>query len=55
LWMAWGLLQTTGYGAGAALLWLRHGRPQAASLDLAARGLGKALWFPPFKIPFYGA
>ena len=31
------------------------GSPRTAqSLDRAARGLGKILWFPPFKIGFYG-
>jgi len=38
---------------GAALLAL--GSADAApKLDKAARGLGKLLWFPPFKIAFYG-
>lgn len=52
-WMARGLLQAAGFGllaAGQALA----GRDYAPALDRAARGLGKTLWWGPFKIEFYG-
>ena len=53
-WMAQGVAQALLFGLlGAALLAI--GSPEAAPrLDRAARGLGKVLWFPPFKIAFYG-
>lgn len=53
-WMVIGGLQAVAYGAVAAIQWIT-GRPQRAeTLDRAARGLGKALWWGPFKIEFYG-
>jgi glycosyltransferase involved in cell wall biosynthesis len=53
-WMGVGLGQTAVYGAVAVAKWLL-GRPdRAEALDRAARGLGKVLWFPPFKPRFYG-
>jgi glycosyltransferase involved in cell wall biosynthesis len=52
LWMGWGLLQALAYGA-LSLCMGSERRPFA--LDRAARGLGKLLWFPPFKLRFYGA
>ena len=51
VWMAWGAVQAVGYGLLAAL---RAADDRAEALDRAARGLGKLLWFPPFKIAFYG-
>jgi hypothetical protein len=52
--MGVGLGQTAVYGSVAIAKWLL-GRPdRAAALDRAARGLGKVLWFPPFKPRFYG-
>ncbi len=53
-WMAAGLLQALGFGALGLLLWTLHAPGGAATLDRAARGLGKLLWFGPFKIQFYG-
>jgi glycosyltransferase involved in cell wall biosynthesis len=53
-WMGWGLLQAAGYGLSASLRYAARESDQAFALDRAARGLGKALWFPPFKIGFYG-
>jgi hypothetical protein len=54
-WMAWGAAQAAVFGAAAALQWMTRGPRRAFTLDRAARGLGKVLWFPPFKIGFYGA
>jgi len=54
-WMAQGVIQAAVLGVlalGAFII--RHPR-RAFILDKAARGLGKTLWFPPFKIKFYGA
>ena len=53
-WMAQGVVQMLVFGLwGGALLALGSGSA-AAKLDKAARGLGKVLWFQPFKIGFYG-
>jgi len=53
-WMVQGVAQALVFGLWAAAL-LAVGSAQAApKLDKAARGLGKVLWFPPFKIAFYG-
>ncbi len=53
-WMGVGLIQALVFGALAALKWLAHAPDRAFALDRAARGLGKLLWFPPFKQRFYG-
>jgi hypothetical protein len=53
-WMAIGLGQAAIFGAAAALQWLTRAPDRAQTLDRAARGLGKLLWFPPFKPRFYG-
>jgi len=53
-WMSVGVGQTLVFGAVAALKWLAHVPDRAEALDRAARGLGKVLWFPPFKPRFYG-
>jgi succinoglycan biosynthesis protein ExoM len=53
-WMAIGLAQTAVFGLVAAVKWLFHTQDRAAALDRAARGLGKTLWWGPFKIHFYG-
>ncbi len=53
-WMAQGVAQALLFGLlGGALLALGSAGA-APKLDKAARGLGKVLWFPPFKIAFYG-
>ena len=53
-WMLQGIAQMLLFGALGGLL-LAFGRADAAlRLDKAARGFGKLLWFPPFKIGFYG-
>ena len=53
-WMAVGLGQTLVFGAEALVKWLARRPDRAFALDRAARGLGKVLWFPPFKPRFYG-
>jgi glycosyltransferase involved in cell wall biosynthesis len=53
-WMAVGMAQTVIFGLWAAGKWLARAPDRADALDRAARGLGKLLWFPPFKPKFYG-
>ena len=53
-WMVIGLGQAAVFGAVAAVKWLIGAPDRAQALDRAARGLGKTLWFGPFKINFYG-
>ncbi|MDP1632735.1 MAG: glycosyltransferase family 2 protein [Caulobacter sp.] len=53
-WMVIGLGQAAVFGALAAVKWLTGAADRAQTLDRAARGLGKTLWFGPFKINFYG-
>lgn len=53
-WMAQGLIQAAVFGALAGFKWLIRAPDFAATLDRAARGLGKTLWWGPFKIHFYG-
>ena len=53
-WMAQGSVQAAVFGALAALQWLMRSPSRARTLDRAARGLGKLLWFGVFKIEFYG-
>jgi len=53
-WMAQGLLQATAFGVLAGFQWLTRAPEFAFTLDRAARGLGKTLWWGPFKIEFYG-
>ena len=53
-WGLIGLAQMLTYGALAAVRILTGSQNIAEALDRAARGLGKILWFPPFKIGFYG-
>ncbi len=53
-WMAVGAAQTAIFGVWAAAKWLARAPDRADALDRAARGLGKVLWFPPFKPKFYG-
>lgn len=53
-WMAQGLVQAAVFGAFAGLKWLIRAPDFAFTLDRAARGLGKTLWWGPFKIHFYG-
>ena len=53
-WMLVGLAQAGGYGLVAAAQWVARAPGRAQWLDRAARGLGKILWWGPFKIQFYG-
>jgi hypothetical protein len=53
-WMAVGAVQSLVYGAAAAVQWIARAPDRASTLDRAARGLGKLLWFGVFKIEFYG-
>jgi hypothetical protein len=53
-WMAVGAGQALVFGVMAMLKWIAHAPDRAFALDRAARGLGKLLWFSPFKRKFYG-
>jgi succinoglycan biosynthesis protein ExoM len=53
-WMAIGLGQAAFFGLLALVQWLTRAPGRAFSLDKAARGLGKTLWWGPFRIRFYG-
>jgi succinoglycan biosynthesis protein ExoM len=53
-WMAVGVVQAGLFGAVAGFKWLTRAGDRAEWLDRAARGLGKTLWWGPFKIHFYG-
>lgn len=53
-WMVIGLGQAAVYGAVALVQRLVGSERYAFTLDRAARGLGKTLWWGPFKIHFYG-
>ena len=55
VWMGYGALQALVFGAAGLAQWALHAPGRAFTLDKAARGLGKLLWFPPFKIGFYGS
>ncbi|CAN5348698.1 glycosyltransferase family 2 protein [soil metagenome] len=53
-WMGVGMVQMLIHGAEAALKFITKAPDRAFAIDRAARGLGKVLWFPPFKVAFYG-
>ena len=53
-WMIQGLVQSVIFGAGGLLAYVTRSQKAASYWDKAARGLGKLLWFPPFKTEFYG-
>jgi succinoglycan biosynthesis protein ExoM len=53
-WMTIGIGQAAVFGVIAAAKWLARAPDRAWALDRAARGLGKTLWWGPFKIHFYG-
>ena len=53
-WMAVGVAQSALFGLVAGFKWLTRAGDRAEWLDRAARGLGKTLWWGPFKIQFYG-
>ena len=54
--LAQGIFRSAGADAGIKILakGLVGARDFAFTLDRAARGLGKTLWWGPFKIQFYG-
>jgi hypothetical protein len=52
--MAVGVGQAGAYGLMALIQWATRAPDRAFSLDKAARGLGKTLWWGPFRIAFYG-
>lgn len=53
-WMVIGLGQAGVYGVVALFKWMIAAPDRALALDRAVRGLGKAFWFRPFRIEFYG-
>jgi succinoglycan biosynthesis protein ExoM len=53
-WMAIGLGQAVVFGLVALAQWAVRAPGRAFALDRAARGLGKTLWWGPFRIAFYG-
>lgn len=53
-WMAMGVAQAAVFGALAGFWWLTRSPRFAFTLDRAARGLGKTLWWGPFRQEFYG-
>lgn len=53
-WMAVGVGQAAVFGALALAKWLLRRPDFAFTLDRAAQGLGKTLWWGPFKVHFYG-
>jgi glycosyltransferase involved in cell wall biosynthesis len=53
-WMAIGAAQAAAFGVVAGFKWLIRAPDRAFALDRTARGLGKLLWWGPFRIFFYG-
>lgn len=53
-WMVLGVVQALVFGLLAAVQFALRTPGRAFTLDRAARGLGKTLWWGPFKIHFYG-
>lgn len=53
-WMAQGVLQAVVFGLLSLIALITRHPSFAFRLDKAARGMGKLLWFPPFKMKFYG-
>jgi succinoglycan biosynthesis protein ExoM len=53
-WMAMGVAQATIFGILGSIQWLVRSNGFVFAFDRAARGLGKTLWWKPFKIRFYG-
>ena len=54
-WMGVGLGQCAVYGALYGAKWLTRASGQAETLDRAAQGLGKLMWFKGLEPRFYGA
>ena len=53
-WMVQGVVQGLLFSLIGGILYMIGSRQSAPRLDKAMRGFGKAIWFPPFKIGFYG-
>jgi succinoglycan biosynthesis protein ExoM len=53
-WMIQGVFQAGAFGFLALLQWLIRAPRRAFTLERAARGLGKTLWWGPFEMRFYG-
>jgi succinoglycan biosynthesis protein ExoM len=53
-WTAIGLGQAALYGLLTGLQGLLQSPRTVMTMDRAARGLGKVLWWGPFKTRFYG-
>lgn len=53
-WMLNGLVQTVVFGIAGGVSYIIGASSAARILDKAARGAGKLIWFPPFKLGFYG-
>lgn len=53
-WMAQGVVQALVFGGLSLIALVTRSPSFAFRLDKAARGMGKLLWFPPFKMKFYG-
>jgi len=53
-WMARGVAQALVFAGVAGVCAALRRSDWVEALDLAVRGAGKVLWFPPFKIAFYG-
>src|SRR3569832_777660 len=53
-WMARGVAQALAFAGAAGVCAALRRSDWVEALDLAVRGAGKVLWFPPFKIAFYG-
>jgi succinoglycan biosynthesis protein ExoM len=53
--MARGALQTLAMAPVSLVLWVLRHEKRAWAYDKMMRGLGKVLWFGPFKVGFYGA
>lgn len=52
LWMGVGLVKATANGIAYLALWIVRAPGRASYLDLAARGVGKLIWWPDLR--FYG-
>ena len=53
-WMAVGAAQAVVYGLWSIPLWVLRRKTRAYTIDRAAQGLGKLLWFKGFEPRFYG-
>lgn len=53
-WMLQGVVQGLLFSVLGGAMYLMGNVESAYRLDKAARGFGKLMWFPPFKIGFYG-